>query len=148
MGVQTSSQRKGFVAHFDEECCRNCAFVEKCPAKRGKRDSCFHLRFTQNQANMSQRRQRSLIHHEEGHNLRAAVESTVRQVKHPFPANKLPVRGGFRVICMVIGSAITVNIRRIQRYLKARTKLECEQTKANREQECFQEHPLVSFLFF
>ena len=148
VGVQTSSQKKGFVAHFDEAGCQNCAFVEKCPAKRGKRDTRFHLRFTQNQANMSQRRQRSLIHHEEGRNLRAAVESTVRQVKHPFPSNKLPVRGRFRVTCMVIGSAITVNIRRIQRYLEARTKLENEQTKANREQECSQEQPLVSFFVF
>ena len=40
----------------------------------------------------------------------------MRQVKHPFPAGKLPVRGQFRVTCMVIGSAILSNIRRIQRY--------------------------------
>jgi hypothetical protein len=44
------------------------------------------------------------------------VEATVRQVKHPFPASKLPVRGQFRVTCMVIGSAVMSNIKRIQRY--------------------------------
>ena len=75
-----------------------------------------HLRFTQAQANVAQRHKRSQIHLKEGRNLRAAVEATVRQVKHPFPAGKLPVRGQFRVACMMIGSAVMSNIRRIQRY--------------------------------
>jgi len=73
--------------------------------------------------------------------LRAAVEATVRQVKHPFPASKLPVRGKFRVSCMVIGSAMITNIRRIQRFLEAKMKQE-------NEQECSQEHPSISFLGF
>jgi hypothetical protein len=146
--VHTSSQKKGFVTHFDEKNCQNCPFVEKCPTQRGKRDTRFHLRFTQNQINMSQRRQRSLIHQEEGRNLRAAVESTVRQVKHPFPAGKLPVRGRFRVNCMVIGSAMIANIRRIQRYLEAKTKLETEQILVQREQDCLQEQPMVSLFVF
>jgi hypothetical protein len=146
--VHTSSQKKGLVAHFDDKSCQNCPYVEKCPTQRGKRDTRFHLRFTQNQINMSQRRQRSLIHQEEGRNLRAAVESTVRQVKHPFPAGKLPVRGRFRVNCMVIGSAMTANIRRIQRYLEAKTKLETGQILAQREQDCLQEQPMVSLFVF
>ena len=86
-----------------------------------------------------------MIHQEEGRNLRAAIEATVRQVKHPFPAGKLPVRGRFRVTCMVIGSAMTANIRRIQRCLEARTKLENEKNTAQREQECSHEQPSVSF---
>jgi hypothetical protein len=94
---------------------------------------------------MSQRRRRSQTHLQEGRNLRAAVEATVRQVKHPFPANKLPVRGRFRVTCIVIGSAMTTNVRRIQRYLEARIKLENEQKKGQKEQECSQEQPSVSF---
>jgi len=134
--VLASSQKKGFVAHFDDKVCENCPFLEKCPVQRGKRDTRFHLRFTQNQINMSQRRQRSLIHQEEGRNLRAAVESTVRQVKHPFPAGKLPVRGRFRVTCMVIGSAMTANIRRIQRYLEATMKLENQQIAMQIELKC------------
>jgi hypothetical protein len=146
--VQASSQKKAFVAHFDDEVCKTCPFVESCPAQRGKRDTRFHLRFTQNQVNMSQRRQRSLIHQEEGRNLRAAVESTVHQVKHPFPAGKLPVRGKFRVSCMVIGSAMTANIRRIQRYLEDKIKLENENNTAQREQICLQEQSPVSFWVF
>jgi len=94
---------------------------------------------------MSERRQKSLIHQEEGRNLRAAVEATVRQIKHPFPASKLPVRGKFRVTCMVIGSAMTTNVRRIQRYLEARINLEKKQMKSQKEQECTQEQTSVSF---
>jgi hypothetical protein len=89
-----------------------------------------------------------MIHQQEGRNLRAAVEATVRQVKHPFPASKLPVRGRFRVTCMMIGSAMITNVHRIQRYLEARTKLENEQKKAQREQECSQEQLSVSFFAY
>jgi len=114
--VQLSNRRTSFVAHFEKDDCQTCPYVSICPAKPGKRDPNWHLRFTQDQTNVSQRRRRSQVHQKEGRNLRAAVEATVRQVKHPFPAGKLPVRGQFRVTCMVIGSAIMSNIRRIQRY--------------------------------
>lgn len=145
VAVHASSQKKGFVAHFDDEVCQVCPFLSKCPVQRGKRDPRFHLRFNQNQVNMSQRRKRSKIHQEEGRNLRAAVEATVRQVKHPFPAGKLPVRGRFRVTCMVIGSAMKANVRRIQRFLEAKTKLENEQKTVQREPECLQEQSPLSF---
>ena len=48
----------------------------------------------------------------------------MRSVKHPFPAVKLPVRGLFRVGCMMIGSAAITNVRRIERYLKAKNQKE------------------------
>ena len=89
-----------------------------------------------------------MIHQQEGRNIRASVEATVRQVKHPFRASKLPVRGRFRVTCMMIGSATTTNVRRIQRYLEAKTKLENEQKKAQKEQECSQEQLSVSFFAY
>ena len=143
--VHPSSQKKGYVAHFETEVCQSCPFLEKCPTQKGKRDARFHLRFNQQQVNMSQRRKRSQNHLQEGRNLRAAVEATVRQVKHPFPASKLPVRGLFRVTCMVIGSAMITNVRRIQRYLEVKTRLENEQKKALIEQECSQEQSSVSF---
>lgn len=145
VGIHSSSQKKAYVAHFEVEVCQSCPLLPKCPAQRGERDPRLHLRFSQEQANVSQRRQRSLIHQEEGRNLRAAVEATVRQVKHPFPASKLPVRGRFRVTCMVIGSAMITNVRRIQRYLEAKIQLENEQMKVQKEQECSQEQPSVSF---
>ena len=70
----------------------------------------------------AKRRRDYLAHQDRSHNLRSAVEATVRSVKHPFPAGKLPVRGQFRVTCMAIASAATTNVRRIQRYQIAKMK--------------------------
>ena len=146
--VQSSSQKKAYVAHFEDNLCLDCPLLPKCPVQRGKKDLRFHLRFNQKQINRSERRQRSLIHQQEGRNLRAAVEATVRQVKHPFPAGKLPVRGKFRVSCMIIGSAMITNVCRIQRYLEAKIKKENQQMKLQNKQECSQEQPSVSFSVF
>jgi hypothetical protein len=146
MAVKPSSQKKGYVAHFDLALCQTCPFYQKgCPAQPGKRDPRLHLNFSQAQASVSQRRRRSLACLQEGRNLRAAIEATVREVKHPFPASKLPVRGRFRIACMVVGSALVTNAHRIQRYLEAKIKLENEQKKALKEQECSQEQLSVSF---
>jgi hypothetical protein len=71
---------------------------------------------TPKQVRAAQRRRHCLEHLDHGQNLRAAVEATVRSVKHPFRAGKLSFRGHFRVTCLVIASAIHVNVRRICRY--------------------------------
>jgi len=78
--------------------------------------------------------------------LRAAVEATVRSVKLPFPEAQLPVRGEFRVSCMLIGSAAVVNVRRIQRYLQARLHEEMKQNEAQTNQDCAQDTLALSFL--
>lgn len=131
--AHTTHQQKGFVAHFDPSICQTCSLFEKgqCPAQAGKRDERHHLRFTQAQAQAAQRRRRSRERKKEAGNLRSAVEATVRSVKHSFPAGKLPVRGQFRVACMVIGSAALTNVRRIQRYLKAKNKGQAPATAAS-----------------
>ena len=146
MMVQRSNQKKGFVAHFEAEICQACPFLSKCPAQRGKREQRWHMRFTQEQARMSQRRRKSLVHEKEGRNLRAAIEATVCSLKRPFPASKLPVRGRFRVTCMMIGSALVSNIRRIKRYLKAILKPENEPMEPRRQRKSSQEQSTVSFL--
>ena len=105
----------------------------------------MHLNFSEQQANLSQRRRRSLACLTEGRNLRAAIEATVREVKHPFPGSKLPVRGQFRVKCMIIGSALATNAHRIQRYLVAKIKLENEQKKAQKGHQPSQEVDSVAF---
>lgn len=127
VAVQLSSQKKGYTAHFDGETCQVCPLVQQCPCQKGKRDSQRHLRFTEAQMHVSQRRRKNLVHVEEARNLRAAVEATVRQLKHPFPASKLPVRGLFRVTCMMVGSAMMANVRRIQRCQDTRRKQEMKQ---------------------
>jgi len=143
-----SSQKKTFVAHFVAEVCSKCPLVSKCPAQPGKRDPRRHVRFTQAEAHASERRRRSQEQQKEGRNLRAAVEATVRSVKHPFPAGKLPVRGKFRVACLLIGSAAVSNVRRIQRYLQAKAKDEMAQPAAPDAEKSTQEQAGDSFWAF
>jgi len=115
----TPGRTTGLQARFDLEICSACPFhqEERCRAKPQKRDRRFLLAFTPKQVRAAQRRKDFLVYKDTGQNLRAAVEATVRSVKHPFPAGKLPVRGQFRMTSMVIASAIHVNVRRIWRYL-------------------------------
>jgi len=112
---------KGLVAYFDPTICQACPFwqAKKCPSLPGKRDGRHQLYFSWVRTHSSQRRRHSLAQNKEAHNLRAAIEATVRCVKHPFPASKLPVRGSFRMACLLIGSAGMTNVRRIHHYLKA-----------------------------
>jgi len=114
----------GWQARFDPELCFNCPFQlnRKCRTQPQKRNSRYLLTFTTHEMRAAQRRKNYLAHQDHSHNLRSAVEATVRSVKHPFPAGKLPVRGQFRVTCMAIASAATTNVRRIQRYLNAKMK--------------------------
>lgn len=129
--VKLSSQKKGYTARFEEKICEACPLMEKCRTKKGKRYPGYHLRFSPENMTVSQRRRRSLHHRKSGQNLRAAVEATVREVKHPFSASKLPVRGRFRVTCMMIASAMTANVRRIHRWVEDERK---ELNKLNKDQ--------------
>jgi hypothetical protein len=130
----------GWQARFDPLTCTTCPFQTegRCRAKPQKRDPRYLLAFTAKEILTASRRKAYLAHKGDGHNLRSAVEATMRSVKHAFPAGKLPVRGKFRVTCMIIASAAITNVRRIQRYLVAKTKLDNEQTKALKGQECAQ----------
>ncbi len=114
----TPARTTGLHARFDPDICSICPFQKdgRCRTKPRKRDRCFLLSFTLKQVKAAQRRKDFLEHKDTGQNLRAAVEATVRSVKHPFPAGKLPVRGQFRMTSMMIASAIHVNVRRIWRY--------------------------------
>jgi hypothetical protein len=148
VAVHTSSQKKAFVAHFDLHRCQACPLGQagQCPAQPGQRDPRHHLRFTQAAAHASERHRRSRDQHKEGRNLRAAVEAIVRSVKHPFPAGKLPVRGKFRVTCLLIGSAAVANVRRIQRYLERKKKTEKPQNAAPQAGKSAQERLGVSIV--
>jgi hypothetical protein len=114
----------GWQARFDPSLCAACPFQQtgRCRTKPQKRDPRYLLTFTTQEMRAAKRRKSYLAHQDHSHNLRSAVEATVRSVKHPFPAGKLPVRGQFRVACMVIASAATTNVRRIQRYLITKMK--------------------------
>lgn len=115
----TPARTTGLHTRFDPQICSTCPFHQegRCRAKPQKRDRRYLLAFTPKELQAAQRRKVYLEHQDCGQNLRAAVEATVRSVKNPFPAGKLPVRGQFRMTSMVIASAIHVNVRRICRYL-------------------------------
>src|SRR5664280_476640 len=138
--IVTPTRTHNWQARFNPAICAACPFQQagRCPAKPQKRDPRYVLTFTAQEILTASRRKAYLAHKGDGHNLRSAVEATMRSVKHAFPAGKLPVRGKFRVTCMIIASAAITNVRRIQRYLVAKTKLDNEQTKALKGQECAQ----------
>ena len=106
-----------FCATFQAPDCESCPWLEQCPTKRLKRKLKHVLRFSQHQVDLALRRQRSARARASGRDLRAAVEATVRSVKHPFGNGKVPVRGKHRVSMVMIGSALMSNLRRIHRYL-------------------------------
>ena len=114
----------GWQARFNPALCSVCPvhLDGHCRTQPQKRDPRYLLTFTTYERRAAKRRQDYLAHTGDSHNLRSAVEATVRSVKHPFPAGKLPVRGQFRVTCLAIASAATANVRRIQRYLTAKMK--------------------------
>jgi hypothetical protein len=113
----------GYIAHFDPQICQTCPFAlqNRCRATPGKRDLSFKLSFTQQEVNWAKRRKRFESTRHTGKNPRAAIEAVARSVKHPFPAGQLPVRGLFRMTCMVVASAAMSNIRSILRFRQQKT---------------------------
>ena len=89
------------------------------------------LRFTQDEVVVARRRQRNAQARTSRRNLRSAVEATIRSIKLPFNDDQLPVRGRFRVSCMLIGSAALTNVRRINRYLNTRNQPKAENAVPN-----------------
>jgi hypothetical protein len=146
----TPTRTSRWQAHFDPAICTTCPFqqVGRCRTKPQKRDLRYLLPFTSQEALTAKRRKVYLAHKGDGHNLRSAVESTVRSLKYPFPAGKMPVRGQFRVTCMAIASAATTNVRRIQRYLVAKTKAEQAAKITKREPNCPSKEAIAAFFDF
>ncbi|MBI5292275.1 MAG: transposase [Chloroflexi bacterium] len=137
----------GWQARFDPALCSNCPFQldGHCRTQPQKRDPRYLLTFTTPEIRSAKRRQDYLAHTGVSHNLRSAVEATVRSVKHPFPAGQLPVRGKFRIACLMIASATITNVRRIQRYLMAKMK-QVEATKSPQGEAAIA--AVVSFFVF
>lgn len=115
----TSARTTGFVARFDPARCAACPLqlAGRCRTTPQTRDPRYALNFTQAEVFWAQRRRHQRAFAATPGNPRAAVEATIRSVKHPFRQGKVPVRGRFRVTCLLIASAAMCNVRRIQRYL-------------------------------
>ena len=120
VSVTTSNHKKGLQADFEPQICQSCPFQReaRCPARPGKRRASFRLTFPPSQILVAQRRRRMRARGQNGKNQRAAIEGTVREIKHPYPGSKLPVRGLFRVTALMVSSAAMTNVRRIYHYLE------------------------------
>jgi hypothetical protein len=117
--VPPTQSVKCFAARFEPDGCADCPFLaeQRCRVLWRKRLRKYQLEFTQEEIDAAQRRRRCQEFHQSGRNLRAAVEATVRSLKHPWPGGKLPVRGIPRMTDLMVGSTAMTNIRRITRYL-------------------------------
>jgi hypothetical protein len=145
--VPVTAGRKAhrFCAAFQASDCENCPQVEQCPTKRLKRRPERVLRFSQHEVDLALRRQRSAQARASGQDLRAAVEATVRSVKHPFGNGKVPVRGKPRVSMVMIGSALMSNLRRIHRYLMDRNQPSEAEKAAEERAESVHAQPAFPF---
>jgi len=115
--VEKGRKAHRYLARFDAAVCETCPLADQCPTKPLKQRTKQVLRFSQRDLNCAMRRQRCTAARAGPHNYRAAVEATVRAVKHPFRNGKVPVRGKPRVSMVLVGSAAMNNVRQIHRYL-------------------------------
>jgi len=146
--IRWGSKKGALLADFDPLICKICPFhiSGHCRAAPGKRDKRYHLDFNLHEAQVARRRRAKEQQKKSGQNLRAAVEATMRTIKHPFPAGKLPVRGLFRVTCLMVGAALMNNVHRILRYKNLKSKQEHEQIASPKQETCASGSPFESFL--
>jgi hypothetical protein len=105
-----------FLAYFDQTLCQQCPLLTACRTRPMKSNPLRRLAFKKRTFYSALRQQARQAQIATGHNPRAAVEATVRSLKHPFPNGKLPVRGQNRMAMMLVASATMTNVRRIWRY--------------------------------
>jgi hypothetical protein len=150
VAVQLNRQKKGYRCDFDPQICQTCPFqiTGCCPARPGKKYPSCRMTFPPSQVAVAQRRRRFRANKQESKNHRAAIEGTVHQLKHPFPAGKLPVRGLFRCTCMMVASAAMANVRRIQHYQLEKQKKENRKNGAEKRVEQAQDQQGFSFSIF
>jgi hypothetical protein len=101
-----------FIARFDPDRCTACPLLnQECRVQPRKAGPTLYVRLRSIKAAIQRQRLRP-----EDKPIRAAVEATIRSLKHPFPGGKLPVRGLIRATMVVCCSAMMVNLRRLHAY--------------------------------
>jgi hypothetical protein len=135
-----------FRASVPKAACETCPLSERCPTTPLKRTPERVLRFSQHEVDLALRRQRCDQARASGQNLRAAVEATVRSVKHPFGNGKVPVRGKPRVSMVVVASALMSNLRRIHRYLVNQNQPNEREKATEKQSDTAYQQSALSFL--
>lgn len=148
--VELSRRGRSYQADFDPALCATCPFhlEARCPARPGKKRTSFRLSFTPKHMAVAQRRRKMRQSKLEGKNPRAAIEGTVREVKHPFPAGKLPVRGLFRMTYLMVSSAAMTNVRRIHHYWEEQRKQARQKMAAEQGPNAAPQQQILSFSSF
>jgi len=120
--IQTSTTGKSYRLIFDPATCKECPIFKEghCLVEFNKKQTQVSLYVPRDRANSAQRRRHFEKHKQGARNLRTAVEATVFQFKHQWAKGKLRVRGLFRISTAAICSALSVNMRRIDRYRKGK----------------------------
>ena len=146
--VTPGRKENRYRAAFEAPACDTCPFNEQCPTRPLERTPEQVLRFSQQEVDLALRRKRCAEVRASGQNLRAAVEATVRSVKHPFGNGQVPVRGKARVSMVVIASAAMSNVRRIHRHLMAQNETRKEEKTAQEEATSAHQQTAASLFVF
>jgi hypothetical protein len=119
------ARKTGYFACFNKDTCLVCPAFEQgiCRVRLLKSKDVCQLNFTQEKAYWARRRRHHRRLKASKRDPRAAIEATVRTVKHPF-RGKLPVRGLARVSDVLTASAIMSNVRSILRFHKRKRRPE------------------------
>jgi hypothetical protein len=143
--VTSGRAEQRYRAAFQASACENCPFFDQCPTQPLTRTPECVLRFSQQDLDLALRRQRCAEARASGQNLRAAVEATVRAVKHPFGNAKVPVRGKLRVSLVMIGSAVMNNVRQIHRYQVDQKRLNQKEKSVQKDTKRIHQQTIISF---
>lgn len=109
-----------FIARPDPATCNDCPLLSRCAVRPNSTSKTPTLYFSLRECQVALKRQAIAARPPNQGNLRAAVEATIRSIKHPFRQGKLPVRGKFRMLYLLLSSAFMINLRRIHRYVMAK----------------------------
>ncbi len=111
--IEPGRAKNRFIGRPDAATCQACPLLDICPVRPRGGNRTPALYVEQRWIKITLKRQVLLAMPTQG-NPRAAVEATIRSVKHRLNRGHLRVRGLFRVACQMIASAMMVNVRRIQ----------------------------------
>jgi hypothetical protein len=117
---QIQKRGQSYRWSYEPSLCCACPMAARCPVQPSRAQEEWGVTVPRERARSAHRRRMFEQHKAEARNLRTAVEATIFQLKHSWGQGKVRVRGRIRVTMTIMCSALAVNIRRIDRYLKDR----------------------------